>query len=162
ALHWAAFQNDVEVAQTLVRAGARVDAVTRIGAITPLWLAAKNGNAALLEVLLKAGADPKTATGDGAVPLMAAALSGNAGAIGVLAKHGADLNAKDAVDGQTALMFAAARNRPDAVRELLRLGADASMQTSVRKLERPRVDEDGNPLPAPSENAAAGRGGRAG
>ena len=53
ALHWAAFQNDTETAQLLIAAGANVKAATRIGGITPLSLACTNGNAALIEALLR-------------------------------------------------------------------------------------------------------------
>jgi FtsP/CotA-like multicopper oxidase with cupredoxin domain len=41
------------------------------------------------------------------------------------------------------------KNRATAIHALLELGADATIESTVRKLERPRVDEDGNPLPAP-------------
>ncbi len=57
ALHWAAMKNDAELAQMLVYAGANVKATTRLGGNTPLVIAARNGNAPVVEVLLKAGAD---------------------------------------------------------------------------------------------------------
>src|SRR6266496_2400569 len=57
ALHWAAMKNDAELAQTLLYAGGNVKAATRIGAYTPLILAAREGNAAVMEPLLQAGAD---------------------------------------------------------------------------------------------------------
>src|SRR5260221_5479068 len=49
ALHWAAMKNDADLTQTLVFAGANVRATTRIGAYTPLILAARNGNAAVMD-----------------------------------------------------------------------------------------------------------------
>ncbi len=58
-------------------------------------------------------------------------------------------------------MFAAAKNRAAVIGLLLKSGADAALATSVESLERPRIDEDGNPLQvAPA--GAAGRGGRGG
>src|SRR5689334_11129972 len=57
ALHWAVRLNDLETADLLIRAGAHVKAVTRYG-VTPLTLACVNGNAALIDRLTKAGADP--------------------------------------------------------------------------------------------------------
>ena len=42
--------------QALIRAGANVKAANRYG-VTPLWLASVNGNAAVIEMLLEAGAD---------------------------------------------------------------------------------------------------------
>src|SRR5262245_47263249 len=57
ALHWAAYMDDVETANLLLHAGANVKATNRYG-VTPLSLASVNANAAMLEMLLKAGADP--------------------------------------------------------------------------------------------------------
>src|ERR1700733_5214251 len=48
ALHWGAMKDDADLAQALLYAGANVKATTRIGAYTPLILAAKNGSAAVL------------------------------------------------------------------------------------------------------------------
>src|SRR5262245_49866786 len=58
ALHRAISINDVQKAEALVRAGADVNAVNRYG-VTPLALAAGNGNAALLARLFVSGADAK-------------------------------------------------------------------------------------------------------
>ena len=49
ALHWAAFNDDLEMAKMLLAAGANVKATTREGAITPLFMACTNGNAAMIE-----------------------------------------------------------------------------------------------------------------
>src|SRR5436189_2938826 len=65
ALHWAAMKNDAELAQTLLYAGANIRAKTRIGEYTPLVLAAKSGNAAVMPALIAAGADVNTKTSNG-------------------------------------------------------------------------------------------------
>jgi uncharacterized protein len=159
ALHWAAFHGDAEMARVLLQAGANLKLATRVGAITPLLLASQNGNGAVVEVLLKAGADANSVTPDGTTVLMAAAASGSVDAVKSLLDHGAQPSAKDPQRGQTALMFAAGEDRADVIRMLLLHGADPKATTNVVKLERPRVDEDGNPLPeAQGEGGGRGRG----
>ena len=111
ALHWAAMKDDADLVQTLLYAGANVSATTRIGAYTPLLLAAKNGSASVIAPLLKAGADANGATANGTTPLMFAAASGNIDAVAALVEAGANVNAKEPVRGLTPAMFAAASNR---------------------------------------------------
>jgi ankyrin repeat protein len=159
ALHWAAFQDDVEMAQLLLDAGANVKAATREGAITPLFMACTNGSTAMVERLLKSGADANSTKSNGTTALMIAAASGSAAAVQVLLDHGADLKAKESAHGQTALMFAAALNRADVIKVLMKHGADAGVSSSVAKLERVTFDVDGNVVPnvppAPARNVAA-------
>ena len=54
--HWAVRQDDQDMADRLISAGADVKAANRYG-VTPLYLACVNGNAAMIEKLLNAGAD---------------------------------------------------------------------------------------------------------
>ncbi|HEX4595627.1 MAG TPA: ankyrin repeat domain-containing protein [Bryobacteraceae bacterium] len=144
ALHWAAYRDDLDMVKLLLAAGANVQAATREGAITPLLMACQNGNAAMIETLLKAGADANAVKTNGTTPLMMAAASGSAEAVSALLRHRANVNAKESAHGQTALMFAAALNRAAAIKVLMANGADAGIATSVRKLERVRFDQDGN------------------
>ena len=58
ALHWACAADDVETVRLLLRAGADAKAANRYG-VTPLALAATNGNPAIVEALLEAGARPE-------------------------------------------------------------------------------------------------------
>ncbi|HTB11005.1 MAG TPA: ankyrin repeat domain-containing protein [Bryobacteraceae bacterium] len=152
ALHWAAFNDDADVAKLLLAAGANVKAGTRVGAITPLFLASKNGSAPMIELLLKAGADANSATESGTTALMMAASAGNAEALKVLIAHGANVNARDLAHGQTALIFAASLNRADAIKILIANGADPSITSKVTKTERVRFNADG--VPAPDEPPA--------
>ena len=55
ALHWATHWDDLGMVDLLIRAGANVNAVNELG-IPPLSLACTNGNAAMAEKLLGAGA----------------------------------------------------------------------------------------------------------
>src|SRR5690242_7263982 len=57
ALHWAADNGSVELAQVLITAGASLESVTRRGLYTPLHVAAKASRAAVVKALLDAGAD---------------------------------------------------------------------------------------------------------
>src|SRR3954469_16739194 len=75
ALHWAAYQDDLPLAQLLVRAGANVKAANRYG-VTPLSLSCTNGNGEMVEMLLKAGADANAPLPGGETPLMTAARTG--------------------------------------------------------------------------------------
>lgn len=147
ALHWAAYRDNVEMAQILVQAGANLKAKTREGAITPLYLAATNGNAAMIDVLTKAGADVNLANGLGTTPLMQAAGSGNVDAVKVLLDRGANINAKDAIREQTPLMFAASLNRSAVISLLIARGADLKAASKVVPIERALFDDDGNPIP---------------
>src|SRR6202790_4348420 len=65
ALHWAAYRDDPEMVKLLLAAGANAKATTREGAITPLLMACQNGNAAMIETLLKAGADANSVKTNG-------------------------------------------------------------------------------------------------
>ncbi len=171
ALHWAATKNDADLAQMLLYAGANVKATTRIGAYTPLILAAREGYAVVMEPLLAAGADANTKTANGTTALMLAAQSGNTDAVTLLLDRGADINAREPVRGLTAIMFAAASDRSPVVTLLARRGADLELTSSVIDLN---AAGRGNPAfagvlfgnPAPPPAAANGRGstasGRAG
>src|ERR1700688_3637163 len=55
ALHWAARWDDLDTATLLIKGGANVKATNRYQ-VTPLSLACTNGNGAMIELLLKAGA----------------------------------------------------------------------------------------------------------
>jgi ankyrin repeat protein len=84
----------------------------------------------------------------------------------MLLDHGADVNARDFTNGQTALMFAAARNSAAAVKILLERGGDPNIITKVSPLALVQADENGNPLPPPNAdeanrgNGTRGAGGR--
>ncbi|HEY1342444.1 MAG TPA: ankyrin repeat domain-containing protein [Bryobacteraceae bacterium] len=155
ALHWAAYQDDVDLAKLLLAAGADVKAATRQGALTPLSMACTNGNAAMIEALLAAGADANASNSSGTTPLMTAASSGSVDAVKILLAHGADVQAKESAHGQTALMFAAALNRDAVVKFLLAHGADPNIATEIKQVQRVRFDQDGNIV---EERPAAARG----
>jgi ankyrin repeat protein len=139
ALHWVAYHGDLELTRALLKAGAHVNAMTRIDAKTPLYMAAQNGNAAVIEELLEAGASAREANKNGTTVLMMATASGSADAVKVLLDRGAEINATENTNGQTALMFAAAYNRASAIRVLMQHGADPNLTTKAFKVERVQV-----------------------
>jgi uncharacterized protein len=135
ALHWAAQRGDVEMAEMLIYAGARPDAVTRIGQYTPLHVAAREGHAGVARVLLDNGANVEAkTTNSGVTALHLAAASGNVDLMSLLLDHKADVNAREAEWNQTPLIFAASLNRVDAIKLLLKRGADPSLASKVLDL----------------------------
>jgi len=135
ALHWTVRVNDLETASALLRAGADPKLVTRYG-VTPMSLAAANGNAAMIKLLLEGGADANTADGAGDTPLMTAAQVGSLESVKTLLAAGATLDARDKTFQQTALMVAVRANHPDLVRYFIEQGAAVNAQT--RTGEAPR------------------------
>jgi ankyrin repeat protein len=131
ALHWAVQTDDVEMAQTLIRAGANVGAVNRFG-VKPLSLACINANAAMIELLLKAGADANAPLSElGETPLMMAARSGDPESVKVLLRHGARPNVKERSKGHTALMWAASEGHASVVRTLLENESDVNTRSNA-------------------------------
>ncbi|SRR5579883_382596 len=135
ALHWAAREDDVEMADRLIKAGADVKAANRYG-VTPLYLACQNGSAAMIEKLVAAGADPNAAVTLGETALMTAARTGHVEAVRVLLSHGAAVDAREGWRGQTALMWAASEGHPEMVKELIAHGADVNARSAVQHWER--------------------------
>ena len=154
ALHWAAYRESAEITRILVAAKANVNATNRLNAVTPLLIAATAGNAEIVGLLLRAGADANFANSLGTTPLMLAASSGKADAVQELLDHGANVNARETARRQTALMFAAAQDRAEVIRLLAKSGADLNLTSKVVAINADIVDEDGNSIPAPSRTGA--------
>lgn len=122
ALHWAAQNDNLELATKLLNRGANASAENNYG-VTPLYLACVNGNGSLTEQLLNSGADPNTTIRGGETVLMAAARTGKVSAVKALIKAGADIEAKERKD-QTAIMWAAFEGHLEVVQTLIDAGAD--------------------------------------
>ena len=128
ALHWAAYWDQVQMAQRLITAGAEVDAKNDL-AITPLVLACRNGSDAMVQVLLRAGADARSVGQAGETVLMTCARTGPVSSVMKLLAGGADPNATEQDRGQTALMWAAAGNHVAVVKALVEAGADLTARS---------------------------------
>lgn len=129
ALHWAVRIDSLDVIDVLIAAGADVSAINTFD-VTPLSLAALNGNPAVIKTLLEAGADPNATMAEGEAVILTAARTGRADAIRTLVAYGADVNRTQAA-GQTALMWASAEGHLGAMRALLEAGATIDARTIV-------------------------------
>ena len=130
ALHWAAYNDDIDTAQLLIQAGANAKAVNRYG-VAALSLASTNGSAAMIQALLKAGADPNLASAEGETPLMLASRAGVPAAVAALIAGHADVNAQEKWRGQTALMWAAAEGHAQVVSALIDAGANMKARSKT-------------------------------
>jgi uncharacterized protein len=160
ALHWAVQSNDLQLTDLLLRAGAKPGAVNHTGA-TPLLIATQIGNAAMIERLLTAGADPNAAlTKTGDTALMMAARTGKADAVKVLLDHRAQVNAKETWGGTTALMWAVSERHADVAKMLVEHGADVNAKSYFVPSASGRGFEGTTPVPPkpnqPIEEFASG------
>jgi ankyrin repeat protein len=128
ALSWAAYRNDVEMADLLLRAGADVNGANEYGA-TALYVAAANADPAMTVKLLAAGADANAHLLSGETPLMEAARRGNLATVRALLMGGANPNARESNGGQTALMWAASEGHAGVTEELLGRSADVNARS---------------------------------
>ncbi|MCB9726209.1 MAG: ankyrin repeat domain-containing protein [Spirochaetaceae bacterium] len=97
---------------------------------TPLSVAARQGDAALVERLLGAGADPARAPEGQDTALIAAASRGHLAIVERLLEAGADVNRRGA-RRMTALMAAASNDHVEVVERLLAAGADRGMRSDT-------------------------------
>jgi len=126
-LHKAAVFNRLTCAAALLSAGADVSAFGRkYGALRlmPIHLAAEEGNAEMVELLLKHGADVNATTGGAnhITPLHMAAARGRTAVVEKLIADGADINACD-FSKKTPLTWAIESEQPAAADMLREAGA---------------------------------------
>jgi ankyrin repeat protein len=90
---------------------------------TPLFIACANGHTAIIEMLLRAGADMNLAMEDGSTPIFIASFSGEVEAVRLLIEAGADVN-KPRHDGDTPFFIASREGHLEIVDLLVQAGAD--------------------------------------
>lgn len=132
-LLWAAYHSDPDIARALIAAGAKADVANKYG-VTPLLQASRIGDTEMMEILLKAGADPSRTHTEGETPLMAASRSGSVPAVKLLLSKGVDVNAADAFQKETALMWAAGEGHLAVVDTLLNAGANPNLTAHITTL----------------------------
>ena len=108
--------------------GPTVNGINRYG-VSAIMLACANGNAAIIQWLLDAGADANAASPEGQTCLMSAAATGDLQATRVLLIHGADVNAIEKWKGQTALMWAVSEGHARVAEALVEAGADVGARS---------------------------------
>jgi ankyrin repeat protein len=141
----------VELAELLIRAGAKVNATNREG-VTPMQLAATTGSPAMLQILVRAGADPNAPlTPSGDTALMMASRTGISQAIKVLLEAGASVNATETWGGTTPLMWAVSERHPAAVKVLIEAGGDVNARSKFVRALNGRGFEGRTPLQAQGE-----------
>lgn len=126
-LHLAAAGGSGEIVQTLLSAGAEIDACDANGS-TSLHTAANTGKYEAAKRLLDAGADPEVRENQqGLKPIHFAAMMGHDAVVAALLEAHADKNALDG-EGSSALMYAADGGHTAVVRLLLDAGADIELR----------------------------------
>ena len=97
--------------------------------MTPLFLAAMNGNGAIMRKLLDAGANANHIEKTGETILMVATRTGSADAVRALLEHGANPNIAEPQLQLTPLMIAAEGGYTEIVADLLKHKADIQVRT---------------------------------
>ena len=130
AITWAAHWNDLGMADTLLKAGAKVNTMNEFG-VSPLWEACNNASSEMVEKLTTAGADPNAIARAGETALMRCARTGNPAAVRTLLAHKANVNVAEPNRGQTALMWALEEGHPTVAAVLIEGGADVHAKSKA-------------------------------
>jgi len=126
----AAARGDITAVRALIAQKSDVNAPQADGATALHWAVFKS-NKELVDILLKAGANPKAANREGSTPLWIASVNGDAATIEALLTAGADPNEKLPL-GRTPLMTASRTGNIAAMKVLIDRGADVNARETQR------------------------------
>ena len=143
SLHSAAEAGDVTEIESLLALGFSIDRRDGAGA-TPLMVAADNGKLQAVKCLLKQGADPSLQDNSGWNLLHFASEGGNPEVIELMLNHVSSIDSINKT-GITPLMIAAFTDKLQAVKSLLKQGADPSLQENRGWNVLHFASEGGNP-----------------
>ena len=128
-LRQAAGAGDLVRVKALLDQGTGVHKADERG-MTPLFIAAKNGNRDVVEVLLDRGASPYQARLDGLTPLFVAVQEGHANVVALFLEKGADVNSPAKMGAITLLHVGAHRGHQEIVTLLLKHGGNKNARLS--------------------------------
>ena len=138
-----------DVSKDLIDAGANVNLSEDLAGMTPLLHAVSSGNAALVDLLLKAGADPNSANFQNATSLLSASFKEDNSLSTSLGKKlidaGADVNIQSSFNGMTPLHNSVGRGNTQLVDLLLTAGADPEIRNhrGIRAIDQ--INSTSNP-----------------
>lgn len=120
----AAWDGEDEIVETLIAAGAKVNAQASDTGETALMNAVTKGDAAIVNMLIKAGANVSPKNKFGFNAFTQAVAAGNQEMAGILLASGAKI--EEGMSGLTPMQFAASAGNIDMIRFLAKHGADVN------------------------------------
>jgi hypothetical protein len=118
---------NIDEVKNLIARGAEVNAKEKYRGITPLFIAVENGDKAIVETLIRFGADVNARDSEGRTPLMLLDDDAEDGLVELLVRNGANLDLTDN-EGNTALILAADGRESKTVKALIAAGARVNIQ----------------------------------
>lgn len=125
SLHEAVSSNDMQGVKDFIRKYPKIVHSKNVNGETALFVAAREGNLEIAQLLISEDADVNEKDEDGFTPIYWASLRGNTEILKLLISEGADVNSKNA-DGETPLHEAAAEGQYEAAEILITNGADVN------------------------------------
>ena len=128
ALHLASIDGYANIVKLLITEGACIDAISHQGC-SPLFLASNVDHITadhieIITILIENKANLNLEAAGGTVPLIQCAVKGHTAVLQLLLDNGANINAKEDVDGYTALHASSHNNRSKIVTVLVEYGAN--------------------------------------